>query len=142
MADKLNGTQLIYITHFFNPNHFLFKVSSRKNSKLFELENRINVLANKWRQENNKNLQPQIGDIVAYYIAEWNKWVRVRVCSIRCANMEIPSYLLWSIDHGQLIETASGSLAQLPDQLRHERVDNVFQGGYGGFVPASVDRVC
>lgn len=141
MSDKLTGTQLIHITHFFNPNFFLFKLSETVNLKLVNLENEINKVALDWRKNNRRNLQPKVNDIVAYHIVKWDKWIRARVCSVMCLDMEILKYKLWAIDHGCFVESSSANLAYLPGNVRYVSTNNIYHGGVYDYTPIQRFRV-
>lgn len=141
MSEQIPDKLLIHITHFFNPNFFLFKDFEQNNEKLFELENEISECAQEWRDGVHSVFRPNVGDIVAYYNIDWNKWIRVRVCFINDINVEIVKYNVWAIDHGRMIETTVMNLAYLPEYVQKTETENIFHGSCCGYLPDNLINV-
>lgn len=133
----LEGTKIIYISHFVNPNCFYFKFHDDLFDKDFKsFEDEISVYA---ENEINKltDVQLKVNDIVAVFNIAWSKWVRAQIKSIYSTKLEpMSKYELWAIDHGQSIESTGDLLVLLPNHLKEKKTVGSYQGSIYGYVPA------
>lgn len=136
----------IFISNFLNPNCFYFKnYDGMLNGQLKVLEDEVAEHA--WnRMRNNINskfnlFEPKLNDIIAVYNISWSKWVRamVKKISVDSSGEKRKQYDLWSIDHGQFINSFdNNSLVSLPVDLRNRKIISVLQGSIYGYGPASL----
>lgn len=138
MASEPLG-RLIYITHFFNPNCFYFKLHDEFfNDDLHKLESEVAVYANRARKlSRSKLFTPLIDFTVAAYIIEAGKWVRAKINKLP-SESNGSMYTALAIDHGIVIRVAPYFICSLPPDLIERRVcGSAMQGSVYRTVPAS-----
>lgn len=135
-----NDKELIHITHFVNPHHFWFKFIDDNQDDLNDLDARIHAHATHLRKRNQKNMNWNIGDVIAAYHFPWNKWVRCKVENKIEVLEGTPKYYLWAIDYGTPLEVIGMHTTLLPDELANVNIQAVHEGSIYGIMPA--EQVC
>ena len=129
MAQTRYYNDSIEITHFINPHLFWFKLKNSTNDVRDHLETRIEEYVGQ-----KADVKPIVGNIVAVYHSESQKWIRAEV-DVVCTD----GLILWAIDYGFPMSTKNRFIRPLSYDLR-QNIENVFVGGIANIVPCQQVR--
>lgn len=89
----------IRIVNFINPHCFHFKLDDKILGMEQEIDEWLEMKCSSRLGTNTSLHEPKVGEMVAAYIASWDRWMRAIVDVVLPAG-ESSDYLVWCLDYG------------------------------------------